>query len=1282
MELKNIQTNHLAKVFSIQKTIRQREKKKLPTDQLNQKLAQLAERSIVKTLAIRECFEQLSFPAELPITAEVDSIKQLLGEHQVIIVAGETGCGKTTQLPKICLQAGYGARGLIAHTQPRRVAATSVAKRIADEMESPIGESVGYSIRFNNKVSDKTRLKLMTDGVLLTEIESDPLLSKYEVIIIDEAHERSLNIDFLLGFLKQILAKRRELKLIITSATIDPERFSRAFNDAPILTVEGRSYPVNVKYRPALDDDSAELDSLLDRVSSAVDECIQESTGNILIFADGEGQIKTIIKHLQGQNYPATEILPLYARLGIGEQQKIFSLSNKRKIIVSTNVAETSLTVPGIIFVIDIGTARISRFSQRSKIQQLPVEKISRASADQRKGRCGRIAPGTCIRLYSEEDYLQRDEFTCAEIKRTNLSAVVLRLKLMKVKSIEDFPFIEPPSDRAWKVALNSLYELGAINHAQSITPIGLSMARLPVDPQLARILVQPKLAAVDEMLIFCALMSVREVRERPHDKQQKADQLHKAYQQKDSDVLTAIFLWRKLQDTKNGLSSNAFKQWCSKNLINFLGWLEWRKVYFQLKEAVEGLGIKVNQSPAHDDDCLRALVPGFISHIFCKTPEPYFQGVRGLKVWVHPSSLLFKKNKSWLLSAEMIETEKLYARMNCQIEPKWIEESAPHLLKSNYQDIHWRKKNGQVMAYLSQTLLGLPVVNKRLINYASIDSAKSRDLFLKEALAGDQLNEDFPFLRANRDKIKQLIEQEQRQRLNNICLDSDALAALYDEVLPPHINSFPSLKKWLKRDFKPRNKLLSFSLKQLTQNKNESLESYPSVLKIKGFEFPLSYCFAPGTDEDGVSIEIPANMLNQFSDRDFDWLVPGYLEEKILATIKTLPKAMRRELIPLNETAKNCTSELIKIEQTNKRFIDELARVLQRQTGKLIKIDDFTMNEVSSHLSMKFRVKNNRSEQYFMSLSQAKTASVTKQVATQKKGGITHYRNWQFDDFVIERELATGGTNSRIFQGLKDCGKHVVIATFPSLETAIISHHQGMARLILLDNESQLNKFLKTWPEYKLFEKLSIRFNGFKEVFDCLAIRWAVSLIKEEKHLPVYTQVDFANSAALFTKNFRVVLAEQLNQLLPLIKQREQILVQISELSELAFKDSIDDLKQQMKLLWSPKILLTSGNGLFEDYHRHQEGISVRLKRIRTNYPKEKSALETWEDWREWWDDLLSIYAQHSQKIKDAEFDDLFWALQEFRISLFSPGVQVKGGISAKKLQKRFEALESSLAG
>ncbi|WP_185964303.1 ATP-dependent RNA helicase HrpA [Aliikangiella marina] len=1279
IDFKQLQTKDSETIKRLCRSISSREKQRKPVDKLREKLEHLVEKSQNLTRGLNESLPVLELNQDLPIAKDADRVIELLHKHQVVIVAGETGCGKTTQLPKLCVNAGFGRRGLIGHTQPRRVAATSVAQRIAEEVKTPLGEFVGYSVRFNNKLSEKTRIKLMTDGILLAEIEADPMLSRYEVLIIDEAHERSLNIDFLLGFLKKILAKRPDLKLIITSATIDPESFAKHFNQAPVVLVEGRSFPVEVRYRPIEESEDNDDDRLLSTVVDAVDECSAESRGDILIFADGEAQIKAICKRLAKSNLDSTVILPLYARLGIKEQQNIFKPSQKRKIIVSTNVAETSLTVPGIIFVIDIGNARISRFSQRNKIQQLPVEKVSQASAEQRKGRCGRVAPGVCIRLYSEEDFNLREAYTLPEIRRTNLSSVVLKLKALNVHDIDAFPFMDKPDERAWRVAYNSLFELAALNNQQEITPIGKAMASLPIDPQLARILVEPKLTAVNEMLIFCALMSVREVRERPHDKQQKADGKHQQYIQGDSDIVTALNLWKILDAKKTELSSNNFKKWCRDNFINFLGWLEWRRVYFQLKESAEQINIKVNQSEVHFDEVHRALIPGFITHVFQKTQEVYYQGVRGLKVWIHPSSLSFKKSKPWLLSAEMIETEKLYARMNGEVKPEWIEEAVPHLLKSQYNDIHWRKNKGQVCAILNQTVLGLPIVNARVINYSQIDPDKSREIFLLDGLAQDQLQEKFPFLISNRKKLAELEEQEQRKRLNNIRIDKHMLASLYDKFLPKHIVSTISLKRWLKKDFKKRNQQLSFNYEQLTQVQSNDLEDFPSTLQVKGVELNLSYTFAPGTQEDGVSVEIPRQMLDQFNDRDFDWLVPGYLHDKILATIKSLPKTLRRSLIPLADTATACHQELKLVDQQGKRFVDELARVLQRYSGIQIKPEQFQMEGVEPHLSMKYKVLGTHSKSgarvYSETIGELKKRLVDTQPNKPKSKVQSRVTGLPNNDFQIEFMQRKDGQNSRFFAGYVDQAGEVKVSRFASREVAEYEHFRGVARLLLVNNHSEVNRFIKGWPDRKTLEFQNLRAGGFYALADTLCLMVAKDIIGTLH--PVTRVDDFIAVDHQFKKGYRAKLADSLTQVKPLIKQREKLFSELSELNESAFATSIKDIRQQLESLWSIETLFYAGKRLFIDYTRYHSGVQSRIKRIKTNYPKEEQALDVWHDWNEWFEEI----AEHENVGQIAsKFHEVYWAMQEFRISLFSPGVKVSGSISTKRLQTLMDQLEQEL--
>jgi len=1284
-QLDKLQTCDLGRVFSLNKTIASKKRKGQPVEQLAKKLEELLHRSQQNTKNIADKIPKIQIAADLPIAEKSEQLIELLQNNQVIIVAGETGCGKTTQLPKICLQAGLGIRGKIAHTQPRRVAATSVASRIASEVNSPLGELVGYSVRFSDKTSQNTRIKLMTDGILLSELQSDPMLRNYEVIIIDEAHERSLNIDFLLGFLKQLLCKRKELKVIVTSATIDPQSFSNYFNDAPIMLVEGRTYPVEVRYQPIEEvDDASGSDPLLSSIRDAVDSCMLESTGDILIFSHGESEIKNVSKYLKQQNLKQTEILPLYARLGIKEQQSIFSSSNNRKIIIATNVAETSLTIPNIVFVIDIGTARISRYSQRNKIQQLPVEKISQASAEQRKGRCGRICPGICIRLYSQQDFELRSEYTLAEIKRTNLSSVVLRLKAMKVSQVESFPFIQSPDDRQWKVAFNLLYELGAMDDAKAITKIGQRMAHLPLDPQLARILLDDNLTATEEMLIVASFLSVRDVRMRPHDKQQKADQLHARYSDPNSDVLSIIKLWNFLDKQRNELSSSAFRRWCQKNLINFVGWLEWRNIYFQTKENIGAFGIKVGTQSASADDIHKALICGFISHIMIKTQERFYQGARGIKVWLHPSSVMFKQSSSWLLSTEMIETDKLYARSNAPIKPEWIEQIAPHLIKNNYQDIHWRKNKGQTAAFLSQTLLGLPIVNRRLVDYSDVDIGGARELFLLEGLACDNINQNFPFLDKNRQILRDIEDEEKRLRASDIKITEQELASLYEKQIPAKINNLISLKRWLKKDWKARNQFLTFDSGRLSQRPAESIQDYPSEISIGGVSLPLSYSFAPGESEDGVTVEIPSAMLQQFKQSDFDWLVPGYLSEKITTVMKALPKSVRKSFIPLAETAKKCADEILTLDYLSMPFKPTLVKTIKKITGVDIAIEDIDLDKIPAHLQMKFRsgISGKKSRSIANQLSQLQQHQSSSQTSeSQEKNAPAHnlstkLYSWPEVDFSLEEINQVAGRDIRIFRGLCDRGEFVELKEYSSLTEAQESHSFGVARLVILDQLRLIKEIKNSWPDRKEIEKLNLRFGGFSPLLDWLVLSLLINMQASQSDA-ITSKKQYLSMTHEFSKSGRAMIAEGLTQLLRLLRQKNQLYAHMAKLKSDVFSNSMEDIKQQLVSLWSSRRFIQQGNNLYPTYHRYLQGIESRLTRINENFPKEQSALDIWQDWNDWWNEL-------SQQSGDAEFksqlDELFWNLQEYRISLFATNIKTRNSISAKKLQKLFDRLEERL--
>ena len=1265
---------------------------------------------------------------ELPISKKSKEIQALLNDNQVVIIAGETGCGKTTQLPQICLQAGLGIRKQIAHTQPRRIAATSVASRIASELKIELGNTVGYAVRFSDKTSHQTRIKLMTDGVLLAELQSDPMLSRYEVIIVDEAHERSLNIDFLLGFLKQLLKKRSDLKVIVTSATIDLASFSRYFSNAPIMTVEGRTYPVEVVYQPLLAENSesenkdnksrgTSLDgSIENSVVQAIDACIAKSTGDILIFSHGEAEIRQLTKYIQKQNYSQLVVLPLYARLGIKEQQAIFSSSSQRKVIISTNVAETSLTIPNILFVIDIGQARMSRYSQRNKIQQLPVEKISQASANQRKGRSGRIAPGICIRLYDEEDFNNRPEFTEPEIKRTNLSSVVLRLKSLGVKDVESFPFIQEPNERQWKVAFNSLFELGAMDEGKQITSIGKQMSRLPLDPQLARILIDKNSQALEEMLIISSFLGVRDVRVRPpkgavKGAQQKADLCHQEYQDKNSDIISVVNLWRFLEKQKSNLSNSKFRKWCNEHFINFVGWLEWRNTYFQIKDELKKINSHSNNNSrnvskedstieknaiqsesvvASSEQIHQALIPGFISQLLMKTTESHYLGARGLKVWIHPSSALFKQKSQWLLSTEMVETNKLYARANVPVKPEWFEESAAHLLKSNYYDIHWRKSKGHAAAFLNKSLFGLPIVNKRLVDYGKVDIDVGRELFLKQGLVKNEITIRLPFLEQNQVVIDEIKLEEEKLRRSDLLISEGDFSQLYDDLIPDNINAIFKLKRWLKKDWTKRNEALIFSKKQLINKESSTVDDYPSEIVVKGFMLPVSYRFAPGEAEDGVHVSIPIEMLSQFEEKDFEWLVPGYLKDKIVATLKNLPKVIRKQLIPLSDTADKCVAHIMSQDYQAKDYKHTLKSSLVRTHAIDISIDDIDSSNLPSHLKMKFvgvKAKHNSNPQHFSKLSElqnqfkanqsfaGKTKKTTSENITHTQINGSNIALITWPESFIEIETLTERSNQqiRLFSAITDCKDHVIIKRYPNLVSATSAHTRGITRLLIIENKNMLKEIKNSWPDRRELERLSLKFGGFSTLLDWVATASLIELIEKSVNT-IVTEKEYLDLSKGIKNRLRGFIADKLANVLRCLKATQTVFTKLTYLRSEVYSESVKDISKQLKQLWSSDCFIRKGQDFFADYSRYLQGIESRVVRLQENNPRERKLMEGWSEWLDWWEELKDSDLPFE---KEEKLWELFWLMEEYRISLFALNVKTKGKVSTKKLQKAFEALE-----
>ncbi len=858
---------------------------------------------------------EVRYPEQLPVSQKKDDIAEAIRDHQVVIVAGETGSGKTTQIPKICMELGRGVRGMIGHTQPRRIAARTVAERVAEELDTPLGEAVGWKVRFTDQVNpDATFVKLMTDGILLAEIQTDRELRAYDTIIIDEAHERSLNIDFLLGYLAQLLPKRPDLKVVITSATIDPERFSRHFGNAPIIEVSGRTYPVEVRYRPLLEEDSDDADrDQITAITDAVEELMAEGPGDILVFLSGEREIRDTADALTRKRYRSTEVLPLYARLSHAEQHRVFQQHGGRRIVLATNVAETSLTVPGIKYVIDPGFARISRYSHRTKVQRLPIEPVSQASANQRKGRCGRTSDGICIRLYSEDDFLARPEFTDAEILRTNLASVILQMTAAGLGEIEKFPFIDPPDHRNIRDGVQLLHELGALDPTQKdprkrLTQTGRKLAQLPVDPRLARMVLEAdRNGCAREVMVIAAALSIQDPRERPSDKQTQADQQHARFRDETSDFLAFLNLWRYVREQQKERGSSSFRRMCKQEFLNFLRIREWQDIYTQLRTVAKQMGIHLNEEDAPADRIHVSLLSGLLSHIGMKDVKESkdsgqggrrdggrneYLGARNAKFAVFPGSALFKKPPRFVMSAELVETSRLWARVNAKIEPEWVEPLAEHLLKRTYSEPHWEKDQAAVMAYEKVTLYGVPIVAQRKVNYGRIDPEVSRELFIRNALVEGDWRTHHKFYADNRKLLTEVEELEHRARRRDILVDDETLFDFYDRRIPDHVVSGAHFDSWWKHKRREEPEFLDFEREMLIRESADAVTKadYPDTWRQGPLKFRVTYQFEPGADADGVTVHIPLQVLNQVTDEGFDWQIPGLREDVVTELIRSLP--------------------------------------------------------------------------------------------------------------------------------------------------------------------------------------------------------------------------------------------------------------------------------------------------------------------------------------------------------------------------------------------------------
>ena len=1263
-----------ARIHGIGK-IKSQEAQQAVADEIQQQIEQARLRVENRKSAVQN---PIVFPESLPVSQRKAEIEKLLSEHQVIVVAGETGSGKTTQLPKMCLELGFGNLGTIGHTQPRRIAARSVAARIAEELQTELGDLVGYKVRFNDHISDNTQIKLMTDGILLAEIQTDRFLNQYSCLIIDEAHERSLNNDFILGYLKQLLPRRPDLKVIITSATIDVERFSKHFNNAPIIEVSGRTYPVEVRYRPvAEEDDQDQLQGIL----NAVDELQAEGRGDILIFMNGEREIRDTAEALQKQNLKHTEILPLFARLSAQEQNKIFHPSGLNRIVLATNVAETSLTVPGIKYVIDPGTARISRYSYRTKVQRLPIEPISQASANQRKGRCGRVSEGICIRLYSEEDFNNRPEFTDPEILRTNLASVILQMTALGLDDIEAFPFVDAPDKRHIQDGVKLLEELGAFETVQTksgekrrLTTIGRQLSQLPVDPRLAKML----LSAVDcgsvyEVMIIVSALSIQDPRERPTDKQQASDEKHRRFADKKSDFLAFLNLWNYVQEQQKELTKNQFRRQCQKDFLNYLRIREWQDIYQQIRLAVREMGLPINSERAEYQQIHTALLSGLLSHIGLKEAEKQqYLGARNAHFAIFPNSVLFKKQPKWVMAAELVETSKLWGRMVAEIEPEWIEPLAEHLTKKSYSEPRWSKSRGAVMADEKVSLYGVPIVAARPVNYGSIDPTVSREIFIQSALVEGDWNTKHKFFKQNQQLIREVEELEHKSRRRDILVDERTLFEFYDQRIGTDVVSQKHFDTWWKKAEKQDPELLNFERSFLINDDAEQVSKldFPNFWHQGNLKLKLTYQFEPGTDADGVTVHIPLPLLNQVDMTGFDWQIPGLREELVIALIKSLPKSYRRNFVPAPNYAQAFLGRAVPLE---KPLLDTLIYELRRMTGVTVEAEHWNWEQIPSHLKMTFRVvdENGKKIAESMNLDELKFSlkdRVQESISAVADDGIEQsgLHIWSFAELPQCYEQKQRGFSVKAFPAIVDEKDAVGIKLFETEFEQAVAMQQGLRRLLLLNVPSPIKYLHEKLPNKA---KLGLYFTPFGRVLDLIddCIACAVDKLIADFGGFVWNEEDFDKLRDFVRENVNEVtvdIAQKVEQILTLTHQLNQRLKGKMDFT-MAF--ALSDMKSQISGLIYQGFVQKSGYARLPDLLRYLQAIDKRMDKLAQDVNRDRAAMLRVEQVQQAYQQLLAKLPK-SKPISD-EVAEIRYMIEELRVSLFAQQLGTKYQVSDKRI-------------
>ncbi|RDI31909.1 ATP-dependent RNA helicase HrpA [Lentzea flaviverrucosa] len=1250
----------------------------LARKKITEEIAAQIDEAALKVALRRESVPQISYPAELPVSQRKDDIKELIANHQVVIVAGETGSGKTTQLPKICLELGRGITGQIGHTQPRRIAARTVAERVAEELGTKLGDTIGYKVRFTDQSGDETLVKLMTDGILLAEIQTDATLSRYDTIIIDEAHERSLNVDFLLGYLKQLLPRRPDLKVVITSATIDPQRFSQHFGDAPVIEVSGRTYPVETRYRPLEEDDDQ-----TQGIINAVRELQAEGPGDVLVFLSGEREIRDTADALKQEDLRNTEILPLYARLSVGEQHRVFQRHTGRRVVLATNVAETSLTVPGIKYVVDPGNARISRYSHRLKVQRLPIEPISQASANQRKGRCGRVSEGICIRLYSEEDFEARPEFTDAEILRTNLASVILQMTNIGLGDVAAFPFIDPPDSRNINDGIGLLQELGAINAAEKkLTATGRKLAALPVDPRLGRMVLEADTTGcLKEVMIIAAALSIQDPRERPADQQEAATQQHARFVDKESDFTTFLNLWQYLKEQQKELSGNQFRKRCKAEFLNYLRVREWQDIYLQLRQVAKQIGMHVNDQPGDPRNIHIALLSGLLSHIGVqdvlkkqapgekRRPLTEFLGARNAKFAIFPGSVLAKKPPQWVMAAELVETSRLWGRIAAKIEPEWAERLGEHVVKRQYSEPHWESKRGSVVALEKVTLYGVPIVAGRKVNYGRIDPELSRELFIRHALVQGEWTTHHRFFHTNRALLDEVGELENRARRRDIVVDEETLYDFYDERVAPEVVSARHFDSWWKKQ-KDKNQL-TFTKDMLVNDRADvTPDAYPDQWRQGELTLPLSYHFEPGTKNDGVTVQLPLPALTALDDDAFSWQIPGLRHDLVVALIRSLPKQIRRNFVPVPDVA---TAVLSRINPKDTSLLSGVERELRALTGVTVQREDWQFDAVPDHLKLTFQVVDDQNR----TLAEGKDiaalkeklrdevrASLSQAAGHLERTGLT---TWDFDALPKTVEQRQSGITVTAYPSLLDRGDTVAIKVLDTPGRQAYAHRRGVRRLLLLGVNSPVKHLQRHLDNAA---KLALTRNPHGGVAALLSdcIMAAVDRLMGE---PAWD----AKSYAAQLKKVQAAL----NDTTWVVVQEVRKVLEAAHEAELALSglkgapDSANDIRAHLNSLVYKGFVTRTGYDRLPDLVRYLKGIARRIEKLPENPRRDL-------DWTAQVHQVHAEYrelrAQTPADEPSPELDEIRWMIEELRLSYFAQTIKTRYTISDKRIYKALDAV------